>query len=308
METRPFGATGWRLFPLALGTVELGLDYGIHRPGETRPSGDEAQALLLAAFEHGIELLDTAPGYGDSEAVVGRALARWQGELRIATKVEVPAGAAGRERREAVTRSLDRSRSRLGRDRLDLVQVHNATVEDLADPWLFEALLEGRERGVLDRLGASVYGTEAAEAALRHPELAAVQLAYSLLDRRMAERVLPLAAARGVGVLLRSIYLKGALTDRRDHLPPRLGALRAAAEGAAAWAARHRLGLAEGALRFALSAPAGIALVGLSGRAELAAALAAVAAGPLPEAALAECAALATADPAVVDPRNWGMP
>ena len=75
MDYRILGRSGLRVSALALGTVELGLDYGITLPGEFgRPAESEAIRLIHAALDAGINLLDTARAYGESEPVLGRAL------------------------------------------------------------------------------------------------------------------------------------------------------------------------------------------------------------------------------------------
>ncbi|GAB6039335.1 aldo/keto reductase [Endothiovibrio diazotrophicus] len=310
MEYHDIDALGRRLARLALGTVELGVEYGIRRPGEAgRPPRAAAVALIHAALEAGINLFDTAPGYGASEAIVGEAL-RGRGEsLVVATKVEAFRGLPAGERRAAILRSIDESRARLGRDRIELLQMHNAEPADLCDPLLRGALRDALARGWVERLGASVYGVEAARAAVDDPELAAVQVAFNLLDRRMAAEVAPAAAANGTALMIRSAFLKGALTDRRDHLPAHLGALREAAERAARWAEARGRGLAECALRFCLDQRfPGVVLVGVGGRSELEFALRVAAGEGLGEAALGEAEGLAVGEPEVIDPRFWGIP
>ena len=310
MIKREFGAAGWRVSTIALGTVELGLEYGIRRPGEAgRPPREAAVKLIHAALEAGIDLLDTAPGYGDSEAVVGEAL-RGRGEsLVVTTKVEAHRDLQGAERRGAILRSIDESRARLGRDRIELLQIHNAEVEDLGDPLLRGALNDAVARGWVERLGASVYGVEAALAVVNDTELAAVQVAFNLLDRRMAAEVVPAAERNGTALMLRSAFLKGALTDRREHLPERLGELREAAQRAARWAEAQGRGLAECALRFCIDRViSGTVLVGVSGREELDFALRVAEGEPLDATALKEAEALAVDGGEVVDPRYWGIP
>lgn len=310
MNYRDFGATAWRVSEIALGTVELGVAYGIRRPGEAeRPSTAQAVALIHAALEAGINLLDTAPGYGESERIVGEALRGRSESVIVATKVEAFGELSGAARRAAILHAIDESRARLGRDRIELLQIHNAEPADLRDPLLRGALNDAVARGWVEHLGASVYGTEAALVAVRDPDLAAVQVAFNLLDRRMEREVVPTAAANAKALLIRSAYLKGALTDRRDHLPTRLAALRAASERAAEWAAELGRPLAECALRFCIDRRLpGTVLVGAGRREELAFALATTAAPALRADALAAARRLAVSDPEVIDPRRWGIP
>ena len=88
MGYRRFGKTGWKVSRLSLGAVELGLDYGIYLPGESKkPTNSEAIRLLIKAFEYGINFVDTAPAYGASESIIGEALKQWSGRVYVATKV-----------------------------------------------------------------------------------------------------------------------------------------------------------------------------------------------------------------------------
>jgi aryl-alcohol dehydrogenase-like predicted oxidoreductase len=88
VDFRRLGRTGLQVSALALGTVELGLEYGIAMPGELgRPSEAEASRLVHAAIDNGINLVDTARSYGESEAVLGRILRGRRDQVVLATKV-----------------------------------------------------------------------------------------------------------------------------------------------------------------------------------------------------------------------------
>jgi aryl-alcohol dehydrogenase-like predicted oxidoreductase len=305
MEYRRFGKTEWMVSVLSLGTVELGLDYGFYRPGEPKvPSRQEACRLLVDAFEAGVNLVDTAPSYGNSEEIVGEALRQWRSEVFVATKVDCEPGI----RAKAIRQSIEQSLRRLGRERLSLVQLHNATRESLTRGAVLETLARAREAGKIEHLGASVYGVEAALAALRHPELAMVQAAYNLLDQRMRPEVFEEAIRLDKGVLVRSALLKGVLTDRFRLLPDHLKTLKSAARRARSWAGELELDLSQAALRFCAStAGAASVLVGVRNQAELHSALQAVSA-PLGELAAAVAETLAVEEEGVLDPRRWSAP
>jgi aryl-alcohol dehydrogenase-like predicted oxidoreductase len=307
MEYRNIPRAGWQVSRLTLGTVELGMAYGLGASGTAAPpTAREADRLVRTAVEHGVNLFDTAPAYGESERVLGRILSGLDHDkLRVATKIG-PFDTAITA--DAIGHSLERSRRHLRRERLDLVQIHNATAAQLHDSPLMEILVRNREKGAIGAIGASVYGEEAALSATAHPEIATLQIAYNLLDQRMSDKVLPEAARRGVAVMGRSTFLKGVLTARRDFLPDRLNALKALAEHADRWARAHDLDLAEAALRFCLADQAlCCVLVGVSSAQELLAALTVTARGPLPPAVQAAATTLAEPDTALIDPRFWGI-
>jgi aryl-alcohol dehydrogenase-like predicted oxidoreductase len=294
IASRILGRTGLSVSPIGFGTVSLGVEYGI-APGQFgRPPDDDSIALLRRAFDRGVTLYDTAPAYGESERLLGQALDQ---RAVIATKVTV-----GHD----VAASVEESVARLMREHLDVVQIHNATVAILRGGRLLDTLEEARARGQLRHIGASVYTEEEALAAIESKRIDVLQVAYSLLDQRMAARVFPAAQAAGVGILVRSAFLKGALTEKAAHLPDSLAPLRAAAERALAVLGTDWAGLPQLALRFCLSHSAiSSVLFGARTSAELDAALAAAQAGPLPPVLLREAASLALSDDNLLNPAKW---
>ena len=318
MKYRSLGRTGLTVSAVSLGTVSLGVEYGIDAPGEFgRPDEVSALRLLHEAVDCGITLVDTAPAYGESERLIGLATG---GDSRVivATKVTPPAGyvASGFSRtlaetvRASIDASLDASRRALGRDALDVVQIHNATREIIEAAEVTDALLDAKRRGVVRCLGASVYGEEAALAVVRSGQFDVLQVAFNALDQRMAARVLPAAAAAGVGVVVRSAHLKGALTPKAQWLPEPLAPLREAAERARDLLSGGRWdALPEAAMRYCLSAPhVSSVLSGARTSAELRSAIQAEAAGPFADSVLAQATRLALTEERLLNPYHWPMP
>lgn len=306
MEYRDIPKAGICISRLSLGTVELGMEYGIGIPGLSRkPCKKDATTIISKAVENGINLFDTAPGYGESEAILGQILADMNCKtLLVATKVGPFENHTIAP--EAIERSLESSLRTLRRERLDLVQIHNADAHHLHNSPLMEVLVRARNRGDIGGIGASVYGEEAALAALEHPDIATLQIGYNLLDQRMKTMVLPLAKANRVAILGRSVFLKGVLTERRHQLPEKLKNLKAAGQKVNAWAVAHAMELTESALRFSLTEP-GICsvLIGISSEQEIEMALTAMAKGPLSPDQQRSASQLAVTDPSIVDPRVW---
>lgn len=310
---RSLGATGLEVSTLGFGTVELGMDYGLPHEGAlpSAPSLDEGVALLLAAFAAGVDLVDTAPGYGRAEAVVGEALARWPGRKPVlATKVPCPDAALlanGPALGAAMRGSLEASLRRLGVPCVDLVQVHNATEEALRSPAFgaaLDALIEG---GLVGHLGASTYGPEAARAAIAAPWCETLQLAFNVLDQEPASTLIDEARDAGMGIIARSALLKGVLAADAASLPESLRPLAPSLARARAVAARHGEALPALALRFILSDPrVDTVLVGIDRPEYLDADVAAWRAPPLPPEEVAALRAVHVGT-SLTDPRTWGF-
>ncbi len=304
MKYRPLGRTGLTVSALSLGTVSLGIDYGIRAPGSFgRPSEDNAIELVRAAVAGGITFIDTSPAYGDAERIVGRAVVDHV-DVIVATKV-APAAIQAADP-GGIEASLHSSLRALGRDVLDVVQVPNATRAMIEEGRVTRALAKAKDAGLVRVLGATVYDEPAALAVIGSREYGVLQVAFDVLDQRMRQ-VIPKADAEGIGVVVRSAFLKGALTWKAQHLPEALASLRRAAE-------RARDELADGswerlpmvAMRFCLSAPhVSTVLAGPRTFAELDAAVAAEAAGPLDAEVMVRAASLKIEDDELLNPSRW---
>jgi diketogulonate reductase-like aldo/keto reductase len=171
--------------------------------------------VLQAFFDGGGALIDSSPMYGAAEDVVGELLrATRHGEVFAATKVWTDGKQAGIEQ-------MERSRSLWGVPRFDLMQIHN-----LRD-WKthLETLREWKAKGSIRYIGITTsHGRmhDELEAALRQESFDFVQLSYNLEDREVERRLLPVAADRGVAVLVNRPFQLGGLFEkvRGKPLPP----------------------------------------------------------------------------------------
>lgn len=308
------GNSSLRVSRLSLGTVALGLNYGIaadSSAGAAPPELAEAIALIQHALASGLNFLDTARGYGNSEAVLGQALRGRRDQAVIATKVncldngQPLRGAALRER---IRSSIRESLTLLQTDHVDVLMIHSAPVALLEQGEALALLAEVRAEGLTRVIGASTYGSEAPRLAIEQGA-EALQVAFNVLDQRMADEIFPLAQQRGVGMVVRSVYLKGALTEQAENLPAHLEPLKALSRQFRQLAAQYDLDPAQAALRFALSrADISTVLVGVRSQSELDIALAAAAAGDLPAALLAQLATLRSEEETLLNPSYWGIP
>ncbi len=295
MNYRPLGNSSLRVSEITLGTVELGLNYGFRGSGHyEKPDRSAGMGVIRHALSRGINLLDTAPAYGDAEALIGETGV----SCYIATKVTLPAAPA------QLSASIDKSLRLLGRDKLDVLQLHNPTLETIRDPQLLDSLQHALDSGKVGLVGASLYGEELALAALETPIYRTLQMPFNVLDQSMTERVFPLAQQNGVAILVRSVFLRGVLTSRIHEIPERLAPLRERALAALKGEPVERLSTL--AIRFCLSFPAITSLIlGIRTIEELDANLSAAAEGPLDAGTLERLRHLSMSGDPLVSPLNW---
>ncbi|MEV6211984.1 aldo/keto reductase [Kitasatospora sp. NPDC051914] len=211
MEQRVLGRTGRPVSVVGLGTWQLGADWGDVRE-------QDALAVLDASVEAGVTLFDTADVYGDgrSEQLIGRHLKeRPDSGVFVATKF----GRRVEQRPEHYNLAnfrawADRSRTNLGVERLDLVQLHCPPTPVYSTDEVFDALdtLVAEER--IAAYGVSVETCDEALTAIARPNVASVQIILNAFRLKPLERVLPAAAEAGVGILARVPLASGLLSGR----------------------------------------------------------------------------------------------
>jgi aryl-alcohol dehydrogenase-like predicted oxidoreductase len=196
MERIPFGRTGHESSRVIFGAAAL---------GSLRQ--EKADALLELLLAHGVNHIDTAAMYGDSELRVGAWMRRQRDAFFLATKTHERSA-------EGARASLERSRQRLESDVIDLIQLHNLVDEGewttaLGPGGALEALVEARERGQVRFIGVTGHGTRVAArhlASLARFPFDSVLLPYNFTMLAQpdyaadVERLLALCAARGVAV------------------------------------------------------------------------------------------------------------
>jgi aryl-alcohol dehydrogenase-like predicted oxidoreductase len=263
--------------------------------------------LLNRALDSGINFIDTARAYGTSEEVIGRALARRRGEYILASKVSSfsKENLAPQALRERVAMSVEQSLRALNTGVIDIMLVHSTIGDTLDAGPVWEALSKQREAGNIRFLGASVYGEQAALDAMA-TGYDCLQIAYSVLDRGPEARLLVEAAARDVGIVVRSVLLKGALTHRYRDLPDAMQPLKRAVERLGEMAGGEVESLPELAFRYVLAHPAAhTALVGTARVEEMQAAIGYASRGALSPDLVGRIRSVEVEDPRWLNPANW---
>ena len=202
------GAPAPRLNPIGLGS------WGTFNVGSDPAGRANALAVIRAFFAEGGNLIDSSPMYGSSNEVIGAALAQlaYPKPLFAAEKVWTSGDGAAQ---------IEDTRKRWGLPRFDLIQVHNLTDWETKLPLLFEMKAAGK----LGFVGITTsHGRRHAdlERIMRTQPIDFVQLTYNLRDREPEQRLLPLAAERGIRVIANRPFQRKDLLDwaMRHPLPP----------------------------------------------------------------------------------------
>lgn len=183
----------------------IGLGARNYRVGDAQAERAPFKATLKAFADLGGKLVDTAPGYGNSEAVVGDLVADLgiRDQLFVATKVD-------REDRDEGLKRIDDSFRYLRTDRLDLMQVHNLRGVDTQLGTLRDLKAQGRIRYLGITTSSDRQYPRMIEI-LEREILDFIQVDYALDNRNVADRILPLAADRGMAVLVNLPFGRGRL-------------------------------------------------------------------------------------------------
>jgi aryl-alcohol dehydrogenase-like predicted oxidoreductase len=215
VQQRILGRTGRGVGVVGLGAWQLGADWG-------SVSEDDALTVLDASVDAGVTFIDTADVYGDgrSESLIGRFL-RERG-LRDTMTVATKMGRRVAQERANYTLDnfrawTDRSRANLGVDTLDLVQLHCPPTDVFTDDAVYEALDTLVQEKRIAAYGVSVETCDQALTAIARPGVATVQIILNALRLKPLERVLPAAAAAGVGIIARVPLASGLLSGKYDE-------------------------------------------------------------------------------------------
>ncbi len=295
MRTRTLGRTGLTVSEVGLGGVFWGGDD---------PADPQAHAIVHRALELGVNYLDTAPMYGQSEAVLGAALEGVTAPYVLSTKLGYFPKPFRPKDKACLRASFSRSLELLRRETIDILIIHEPDRPGLFDWWtdfdraegpVTELMSELKQEGLIRFTG--IGGTTVYElarlAATGFFDVVLTTFNYSLLWQEARREVIPLAKQLDLGILLGSPLQQGALSVRYD----------AQVNTGAPWLSRPRreqyqalytyldelgLSLPEVGMRFVLSDPdIACALTGVRSVAQVEENVGYVEKGPLPAAVLA---------------------
>ena len=212
MDYRALGRTGWQVSTISFGAWAIGGgDWG---------AADDAESMraLHAAIDAGVNFVDTADVYGDghSECLVARLKRERSETIIVATKAgrRLPAQVAAHYDRSNLTAFVERSLRNLDCEAIDLLQLHCPPSEVYEMPEVFDILDDLVSAGKLRYYGVSVERVDDAIRATDYPNVQSVQIIFNMFRLKPAERFLPLARERNVGVIARVPLASGLLTGK----------------------------------------------------------------------------------------------
>ena len=215
---------GYKISSLTLGTVQLGIPYGINNTSGL-PDYELSRSILDTARDLGITSFDTAKGYGVSESVLGRYFGDSGAEKTIITKIAFN-GQPVSEIKDIVRRDIKDSMEKLGVKKIETVLLHNERhVAEYGDT-LADAFREIKSEGLVGEFGISFSDKSHLLEYTADPIYTAVQIPMNLLDSsEIRNGSVKALADRGVSVYVRSLYLQGLFFKDVNTLPEKLSSV-----------------------------------------------------------------------------------
>jgi aryl-alcohol dehydrogenase-like predicted oxidoreductase len=219
MEYRALGRTGLTVSEIGYGA------WGIGASNWVGAREDESVAALRRALELGVNFIDTARGYGESERIVGRVVREHPGEVLVATRVPpksatwpAPAGLHPDETFPGthIRDSLEESLRVSGLEAFDVLQLHVWSDEWVGRGDWLETIADLKQEGKVRFFGVSIndYQPENALELIGTGTVDTVQVIYNVFHQAPEERLLPACHQHGVGVIVRVALDEGGLTGR----------------------------------------------------------------------------------------------
>ena len=233
------------VFKIILGTVQPGLDYGINN-ALGKPSEKVAHDILKEAFNHGINTLDTAEAYGNSEELIGSYHRKCSEKFSVITKFHMH---EGKKASEIIDNALDR----LGVSSIETLFFHSFR-DYKSNPEILKELAKEVAKGRIGELGVSVYTNHEIEALLPVEEIKVIQAPFNLLDNHSKRaEVFRKAKLSEKKIYVRSIFLQGVLFMPLNNLPEKLIPLKPSLERIHQIAKTTGISITTLAVKYALS-------------------------------------------------------
>jgi len=212
MEKRRLGKTDMDVSVLGFGGSEIGYENA---------SDETAATLLNRALDLGINVIDTAECYRDSEELIGHAIGKRRDEFFLFTKCGHPRGAesAPNWSRDSILESIQRSLKRLQTDRIDVVHLHSCSESELRKGDAIAAIKEARDRGYTRYIGYSG-DSNAAHYAVECGAFDTLQTSINIADQEVIDVTVPLAQQNSMGLIAKRPIANAAWKNGHKPIDP----------------------------------------------------------------------------------------
>ena len=236
---------------LCLGTVQLGMKYGVNNELGRQPTAEESFAVLRAAKKGGVEFLDTASVYGEAETLLGNFGVEQVG-FHVISKLR-PWGQQETDK-AAVLLEIESSLRRLKIKQLYGYMLHRA--EDMNHEVVVQSMVTAKREGLVKHIGVSVYEPEEALRVVQSGIWDMIQIPYNVLDQRLdGTDFFELAKKNHIKVFARSAFLQGLLLMEPEQLSPHLQKAGPYIEKFRQIVAKNHYALEEGAMLYSYCHP-----------------------------------------------------
>lgn len=263
------GKSNYYISKIALGTVQFGVGYGFTK----KKSQLEVDLILDCAARNGINFIDTAREYGDSERKIGDYISRHKQDFVIATKLKKLSKSEANSKllRDKVLISIDESLKELKLNRLDVLQLHQTDDYLVYKEKFWDTIIDLKREHTINAFGVSVYEPkEAIELVEKYSDIIDyIQAPYNIFDKRFDE-IGKFLVKNSVSIVSRSTFLKGIIPCEISDLPSELEGLKQYKEKLQKKASKLKMSVSELAMLYSYSSKhIGSILLGVNSSDEL---------------------------------------
>lgn len=187
-KSRKLGRTGIKVFPLGFGGIPI-----------QRLNEKKAVQVVIKAIEEGINFIDTARAYSDSEEKIGKALTKIDQKVYLATKTP-------EEDKKNVLKDVEISLEKLGVDKIDIYQLHGVNDKEnfkkvMSDKGALAGLKQAQKQGKIDYIGITGHNNDILMEALKTDEFATVQFCYNFIENECEEELIDYCLENNIGMI-----------------------------------------------------------------------------------------------------------
>lgn len=225
MDKVKLGKSPYYVSRIALGTVQFGIDYGFDK----MKTQYEVDSILHCAARNGINFIDTAREYGDSEIKIGNYIARHKNDFIIATKIKKISQneVSNKNLKAIILKSIEESTKALQLKNLDVLQLHQ-TDEYIINKEVFWDTIKGlKKNNIIGSFGVSVYDIKETLHLIENygDMIDFFQVPYNIFDRKF-EKLKEVLEKASISLVSRSTFLKGIIPCEISELPSELEGLK----------------------------------------------------------------------------------